>query len=818
MRPAFLIALLSLATSAGAQISGTISDLETGAPVVGATVLVAETGVGTTTGRDGRYTIAPPASRPDSPVRTHADDPGPAILTIVVSHVGYEAVSRVVDASVATRFDFSLVATTGVLGEILVEQASMTGGLQGLRGLPGSAHLVTARGLDQFADTDIHRVLRAVPGVTVQEEDGFGLRPNIGIRGSGSERSSKITVMEDGVLVAPAPYTAPAAYYFPTVGRMSGIEIVKGSSQIRYGPLTTGGTINLLSTPIPTRSEGHLTLLAGDHDNRLVHAVAGTQRDRIGVVFETHQQRSNGFKQLDSGAGTGFDKRDYLAKVRLSSREDATIRQSLLFKLGVTGESSDETYLGLTADDFQSTPLRRYLGSEADNMSADQRLLMLRHRIAPLAGLEFVTTAYSTSFERNWYKLDAVRTDAGSVKIGSLLEAPESFPEAYRLVSGNATNGLLGVKANNRAYVSRGIQLDGTLSLSKVTLEAGLRGHYDEMDRFQWVDQYGISEGTMSLVLAGTPGTESNRIESTDAAAAYVQANFDLGRLSLRPGLRYESIVQRRDDFGKEDVERVGTSLKTRRNESTVLLPGLGVTYSVSSHLNAFAGIHRGFAPPGTSEGTRPENSLNFEMGGRYHRGPAALEVVAFATDYTNLLGADLAAFGGMGTSDQFNGGEALVRGLEISGSYNLGGLADWKASVPVSFAYTHTVGTFSSDFDSTFDPWGTVQQGDELPYLAKHQLNAVVAWETDRWNTALSGSWVGPTRTAAGQGPILEAERIDGHVTLDLSTEVRVASGVRAFAVVRNLTDQLYVAARRPAGLRPGLPRSLMAGLKADF
>ena len=161
----------------------------------------------------------------------------------------------------------------------MVESISATNGGNNILEIPGSVNYISPKELQRFGYSDINRVLKSIPGVNIQEEDGFGLRPNIGLRGTGSERSSKITIMEDGVLMSPAPYTAPSAYYFPTSGRMHAIEILKGSSQIKYGPFTTGGAINLISTPIPSESSGIMDISMGNYGLAKMHANYGDSKN-----------------------------------------------------------------------------------------------------------------------------------------------------------------------------------------------------------------------------------------------------------------------------------------------------------------------------------------------------------------------------------------------------------------------------------------------------------------------------------------------------------------------------------------------------------
>ena len=108
--------------------------------------------------------------------------------------------------------------------------------------VPGSGSVVASEELERFDYTDVNQVMSAVPGVYVREEDGFGLRPNIGIRGAAAERSQKITIMEDGVLIAPAPYSAPAAYYVPNISRITGVEVLKGPSGTAHIPWAARST------------------------------------------------------------------------------------------------------------------------------------------------------------------------------------------------------------------------------------------------------------------------------------------------------------------------------------------------------------------------------------------------------------------------------------------------------------------------------------------------------------------------------------------------------------------------------------------------
>ncbi len=790
-------------------ISGNIVQTDGISVLPGVTVYLEKTTIGAATNGNGNYTIK---NVPEGD------------YTLVVSAIGYHTIKKAVTlgSGESVTSNFELVEAISTLSEVTI----ITGGITGLKDIPGSVHYITPKEIQQFSYTDINRTLRAVPGVNLQEEDGFGLRPNIGLRGTGAERSSKITLMEDGVLMAPAPYAAPSAYYFPTIGRMQGIEILKGSSQIKYGPYTTGGAINLISTQIPNEFSGRINLLGGSFGGRNLHAFVGNAHKNFAYMVETFQYGSDGFKKLDGGGNTGFDKQDYIAKLRINTNDSAKIYQSLTFKIGQTLETSNETYLGLTQDDFYTDPYRRYSASQKDQMNTEQSQLSLTHvaRFGKL--IELTTTAYRSDFKRNWYKLDKVKDSTGTkTKIGALLDDPFSSNDAFAILTGMSStlDDALHVKANNRSYYAQGVQtvLGLNFKTNKVShrIDLGFRMHQDQIDRFQWVDEYAMDNGVMELTKSGVPGTESNRVETADAIATYLQYKLKIAKFTVTPGVRYENITLHREDYGKSDPDRTGANLAERSNTVDVFIPGIALDYQFNRYLSTFAGVHKGFAPPGSKDETVPEESIHYEVGVRYTKNSLSGQAVIFFNDYSNLLGTDLAAAGGGGTGDLFNGGEVQTKGLEFQVAYDL--LSSQKQSdfrLPLSLVYTYTNATFKNDFDSDFGGWGEVTAGDQFPYLANNQFTFILGLGHRKFNINLSGRYMDEMRTAPGQGDIPANEKTDSYFVIDASASYMLHNNISLFANATNISDQVYVVARRPAGLRPGMPRAFMLGLKVNF
>ncbi|MEC7947807.1 MAG: TonB-dependent receptor [Myxococcota bacterium] len=688
----------------------------------------------------------------------------------------------------------------------------------------GSAHEVSRDVLEQFEYDDVERVLSTtVPGVTTRGEDGFGLRPNIGIRGANSDRSAKITLMEDGVLFAPAPYAAPAAYYFPMSTRLVGIEVFKGAAATRYGPNTVGGAINLLTRSTP--AEGvvwGLDVAGGLRETAKGHGFVGVGGATAGVLAEVVHVRTAGFKTIDTpvaaDAGrTGFDRTDAMLKGRWTPSTD----HQLQLKLGYGREESDETYLGLTLADWGADAYRRYAGSQSALMRWERTQAELRWQARLSDAVQVDTVAYHHYLTRQWTKLNGFRSGPDLHTL--LTQAPDAGQAAVFLAvlrgeedTATADQQLM-VGTNDRRYHAFGVQSAARweVNTNKVgsTFEAGARVHGDIVDRLHTEDPHEMRSGRLRD--SGDPDetTVDSRADA-DALALFMHEDLRLGTVHILPGARLETV--RNQLVVAEDRAGVVTTDPDPPVTRTVLLPGLGLLAGVGEHVDVFAGAYRGFSPvaPGQPAEVAPELSWNTEAGVRAGDEFLHGELVGFFNDYENISGA--CTFSGGCTDDQvgqqFNGGAVHVAGLEAVSGVDV--LLPGPFTLPVEATYTWTWSAFQTGFVSGFPQFGTVEIGDRLPYVPEHQGSARVTLRHPRFDIGSAVSARSEMLDEAGTFPGGELD-IPALVLLDAIARVRVSERALVYATGSNLTRQDAITSWRPYGARPTAPLQVMVGLK---
>ena len=710
------------------------------------------------------------------------------------------------------------------LQEIVVSSQQILGSKFKARNRTGSAYYISPEEIRRLGYTDINRMLKAVPGVNMYEEDGFGLRPNISLRGTKAERSERISIMEDGVLAAPAPYSAPAAYYFPNVARMEAIEVLKGSSQVQYGPFTTGGAINLVSTPIPNSFSGKANISYGSKNTFKSHTSVGSSWKHFGYMVEYLRYQSDGFKKYEDHAAKGFKRNDIIAKIRVKTDHVKGVNHALELKFGYADENSDETYVGLSADDFKKTPFLRYAGSQMDKLKTDHRQWVATYLLTFSNKLKITTNAYYNYFHRNWYKLNDVRAGITSKEkrsIADVLVDPETNIRYFDILTGKTDREeeALLVRANNRTYRSRGIQTRAeyrfNLNEFFFDLEFGLRYHADEEDRFQWDDSYSMKNKKMVLFMEGIHGTNANRVTSANALAGYLLAKLRYDAWTVTAGLRYEDVDLLKKDYTKEDLARSGKVRIETPNHARVLIPGVGLHYQLMPAASVFFGIHKGFAPPSAELYQKPESSVNMELGTRVAIGNFRAELIGFYNNYSNMLGSDLAASGGAGTLEQFNVREARVKGAEFLVQYQPLP-KNCNVRLPLQVSYTYTDTEIRNSFES--HSWGNVVRGDEIPYIFKHALNMQLGIECKWFYANIGTRYNSDMRTSPGQGTIAEREKVPANLIFDASLNVFVNKYLTVRLNAINLTNRVYLTSRHPAGLRAGHPFGIYAGANVQF
>ena len=712
---------------------------------------------------------------------------------------------------------FNLIAQDSDESEY-IESVTIIGSKEDLKNLAGSGAIISNEDLQKAMDTDIQKILSAVPGLYMRTEEGYGLRPNISIRGTAIERSGKITIMEDGVLVAPAPYTASSAYYFPTTGRIHAVEVLKGPSAVPLGPQSIGGAINLISTPIPKVASGKFIQEIGENGMTRTHTYYGASQRNFGALVEIHEHASDGYDSIANvGGDTGFDKSDLMIKANYTSGNHL-----LTFKRVDLDETSNQSYVGLSQASFNADPRMRYGATAYDKMMNDGEQKSLTYE-GSFSNFDVRFTSWQNDYHRDWFKVSDFNNDSEHGErddINELIsDANNGSANAQAILDGELAVEIE-YKHNNRYYTNEGYQFNISTQIGIHALTIGYRDMEDSESRVQaheYADQ--AADGSLSP-LYGYIGlnNSNNRLRESSATSYYLEDTMDFGKLAVTVGYRSEDYDQRHrrwSDRAGPNLTMVRTGEADNRdtfatNDHTT--SSFGATYDLNDHVILVAGFHQGMTP---MFGADPEEADNMELGLRYSEGSSNIEAFYFESDYSRLAAECTLVSGAACDADEsavFSGGEADVSGLEFSGSWILEGNG---VIYPISVNYTSTDATFANSSDS--DYFGTVAAGDDLPYIPDSQSSIVVGFINDN---GLSGNArlvnVGSSCSLAACGTY---NKIEAHSYLDLSLRQALNEDMDVYLILENTLDSEDLISRAPSeGARSQKPRTMKVGFSINF
>jgi Fe(3+) dicitrate transport protein len=666
-----------------------------------------------------------------------------------------------------------------------------------LQKVPGSGTVISQQEIERTQPYDAGEILRRVPGVQVRQEEGGGFRLDLGVRGLDPGRARRVLILEDGIPISLNPYAEPDLYYLPQIERMRGVEVVKGSGSILFGPQTIGGVVNFVTLAPTSTPHAMVDQEVGDRRYTRTTARYGDGLgEHIRYVVQGTYKRGDGFRNEN------FDSTDVFGKMQFdtSTKGEATV------KLGFHQDVADSDDVGLTRAMFKGTPERPTLAPD-DKMYQRHLEASFIHEQRFTENTKLRTLAYMYETTRIWRRQDFDRFFTAGASYDHIV-GDQSIPNGA--IFFRNTDTIL-----DRAYDVAGLEprLEHRFETGDVshTLDFGGRAlvetaHYQQR-----------AGGTPTALSGANANEEQHR---TFALAAYAQDRVAFrDDLLVTPGLRFEHASYERitTRIGNVDAYNVGDS------SVSAVIPGIGIIYgSRAAHI--FAGLHEGFSPPrladsispkGVPAQLDPEYSTNLEIGGRLNQKKIFRgELTFFGSKFTNQVITGSSPTG----PSLINGGETVHIGTEIAGTLGIGAIAKIPTVIDLTSRYTYARATFvGGQYAGNILPYAplysvTTSLDVEQPTGTTGGVVGMVAWThtgqqfTDEANTRFED-------TTGQYGIIPEFNVVDANVGYH-----HKPTGLTLRLMAKGLLNQIYIAERRPQGIHAAGFREIILGLRWDW
>ncbi|MBA3322309.1 MAG: TonB-dependent receptor plug domain-containing protein, partial [Pyrinomonadaceae bacterium] len=448
-----------------------------------------------------------------------------------------------------------LVLMPGSLAEsVVITASSLAATPEALEHVAGSIDVIDARTLEQSRAFTSSEALRKVAGVNVRDEEGFGLRPNIGIRGLNPTRSTKVLLLEDGIPLTYAPYGDNASYYHPPIDRFESVEVLKGSGQILHGPQTIGGVINYITRTPPEQAAGAVTLTGGSRSYFNGHANYGFTVGRTGLLFDYTRKQGEGARD---NVRSGLNDFNFKTVTTLGAK------QALTTKFNYYGEDSNVAYSGLREDEYRANPRQNPFRN--DFFYGDRFGASATHAYVFTPDVVLTTNFYGSYFRRHWW-----RQSSNSGQRPNRLYNPATRTGDADCLSMADLNTTCGNEGRLRKYYFLGVEprlrVNHQLFGVRSETDFGLRAHFETQDRVQ---RNGDLPNSRDGVIA------ENNERRNQAYSGFVQNRFLFGDFTITPGIRIEHIEYQRTNR----LANAGRGV-TGTTNLTQLVPGLGVSYN----------------------------------------------------------------------------------------------------------------------------------------------------------------------------------------------------------------------------------------------
>lgn len=535
------------------NITGTVKD-KTGKAIEFARITIENTTFGSYTDENGNFTIK------NIPQGDYI---------IIASVVGLDATKQnvTVKSTETTTISFDITEKVHVLKEVSI---TSTGIKSEIKDIPGTVSIIDAKQIHESGAQNIGQIINRVPGTNYLDEDGRGLKPNIGLRGLDPLRNRNLLVLIDGKFpIGMTYYGDPASYYMTPIQSIDRIEVIKGASPVLYGGYSVGGVVNMITKKGKYIPETKADVSYGSFSSFNAQVSTGGNNGKVNYLVSGLYRQGDGFRDRSN-----FNIKD--VTLNLGTQLDSTSEISLY----LNGFSEDsETPGGLTQAQYDSDITQSQHSS--DHFYSNRYSTAISYKKTYKKYHTFSSSIYGNYFVRNWWIAYKNPTNNGYLR------------DIHAL--GNVTD----------------YNCTKELFKKKNSLIAGIRIHTDRLDDINIT-------GENKEARTGT--TTGNAINTSFIYEGYIYNEFSPTKdITIAPGIRYTNIQYKKNDY-----------IKKRNTEMNVdaFVYSAGLIYKLLEHSRIYATFSKGYQPPTLNAAVnpgnidagvdlKPETSLNYEIGFR---------------------------------------------------------------------------------------------------------------------------------------------------------------------------------------------------------